>query len=153
MRLRRGEFCLRMAMEARLRERHLIGASGKVMNLSGVDFERLVLELLKHLGFSAEMTKTTGDGGIDIEAVLDRPIVGGRYLVQCKRFAIDTLVGSPAVREFYGALVADRKAAKGILITTSDFSAQARDFAKDLPIELINGTDLTKLLAQMSRDT
>lgn len=124
--------------------------SADLASLTGVEFERLIVTLLKALGFQAEMTKATGDGGIDIEAVLDRPIVGGRYLIQCKRFAADTLVGSPTVREFYGALVADRKALKGILITTSDFSAQAREFAGNLPIELIDGGKLAELLARLN---
>ena len=77
--------------------------------------------------------------------------VGGRYLIQCKRFAPDTLVGSPTVREFYGALVADRRAVKEILITTSSFSAQAREFAANLPIELIDGDALANLLAQTAK--
>ena len=127
-------------------------AIANLANLSGVEFEQLIATLLRNLGFTAEMTKATGDGGIDIEAMLDRPIVGGRYLIQCKRFAAETLVGSPTVREFYGALVADRKAVKGILITTSDFSAQAREFARALPVELIGGADLAKMLAEMSRE-
>jgi restriction system protein len=59
-------------------------------------------------------------------------------------------VGSPTVREFYGALVADRRAAKGILITTSDFSSQAREFAKNLPIELIDGAKLAVLLTRQN---
>jgi restriction system protein len=121
------------------------------MRLSGIEFEQLAVTLLRNLGFTAEMTKATGDGGIDIEAVLDRPLVGGRYLIQCKRFAPDTLVGSPTVREFYGALVADRRAVKGILITTSSFSAQAREFAANLPIELIDGHALVNLLTQTAK--
>jgi Holliday junction resolvasome RuvABC ATP-dependent DNA helicase subunit len=122
--------------------------------LSGVEFERLITSLLNSMGFAAEMTKATGDGGIDIEAVLDRPIVGGRYLFQCKRFAADSLVGGPTVREFYGAIVADRKALKGILITTSGFTQQAREFAEALPIELIDGERLASLLAEhMSNNT
>jgi Holliday junction resolvasome RuvABC ATP-dependent DNA helicase subunit len=122
-----------------------------LMRLSGIEFEQLAVTLLRNLGFTAEMTKATGDGGIDIEAVLDRPLVGGRYLIQCKRFAPDTLVGSPTVREFYGALVADRRAVKGILITTSSFSAQAREFAANLPIELIDGHALVNLLTQTAK--
>jgi hypothetical protein len=75
------------------------------------------------------------------------PIVGGRYLFQCKRFAPDNLVGSAALREFYGALIADRKAAKGVFITTSTFTPQARQFAEGLAIELIDGDQLRTLLA------
>ncbi len=94
---------------------NLSGAPTDWASLSGIEFERLIAALLNSMGLAAEMTKATGDGGVDIEAILDRPIVGGRYLFQCKRFAPNTLVGSPTVREFYGALVADRKALKGIL--------------------------------------
>ncbi|MBV9500002.1 MAG: restriction endonuclease [Acidobacteriaceae bacterium] len=115
--------------------------------LSGVEFERLIVDLLNNIGFTAATTKASGDGGIDVEATLDRPIVGGRYLFQCKRLAPEALVGSPTVREFYGALVADRKAVKGVFITTSGYTAQARDFAQNLPIELIDGEQLVQLMS------
>ena len=116
--------------------------------LSGVEFEKLIAALLKSMGFVAELTKTTGDGGIDIEATLDRPIVGGRYLFQCKRFAPDALVGCPTIREFFGAVIADRKAVKGVFVTTSAFTSQAREFAANLPIELIDGVRLAQLMTE-----
>jgi tetratricopeptide (TPR) repeat protein len=50
------------------------------------------------------------------------------------------------VREFYGALTADRRAIKGILITTSAFTAQAAKFAEGLPIELVARDKLQGLL-------
>ncbi len=103
------------------------------------------------MGFVAEITKASGDGGVDIEATLDRQIIGGRYLFQCKRFVGDNLVGSPTVREFYGALVADRKAVKGVLITTSGFTPQAREFAANLHIELIDGNGLAQLVREHGR--
>ena len=116
--------------------------------LSGVEFERVVTALLERMGFRAETTKASGDGGIDITATLDRPIVGRKYLFQCKRFAPDNLVGAATVREFYGALTADRQAVKGILVTTSGFTAQAQEFARNLPIELVDGEQLGRLLAE-----
>jgi holliday junction DNA helicase RuvB len=136
-----------------------------LMQLSGTEFEVCVTGLLQRIGFRTEPTRATGDGGIDIVAYLDRPIVGrdggidivayldrpivgGRYLVQCKRFTDATPVGAPMVREFYGAFVADRSAVKGLFITTSNFSAQAREFVQNLPIELIDGAQLKALLAE-----
>ena len=116
--------------------------------LSGVEFERLITSLLQRMGFQAEMTTATGDGGIDIVASLDKAIIGGRYLIQCKRF--ESLVGAPVIREFYGAVVADRRATKGILITTSGFTDQARQFADSLPLELIDRNRLEKLLAEFN---
>jgi Holliday junction resolvasome RuvABC ATP-dependent DNA helicase subunit len=132
-----------------LTARQVKGAPGahELDSLSGIEFEKLILSLLQRMGFHAEMTRTTGDGGIDIVANLDKPIIGGRYLIQCKRFA-ESLIGAPLVREFYGAVVADRKAVKGILITTSGFTTQAREFVETLPLELIDRDQLTNLLAE-----
>ena len=120
----------------------------EIDTLGGVDFEKVIAVLLRAMGFRTEMTEVTGDGGIDIVATLDRPLIGGRYLIQCKRFAPDKLVGAATVRDFYGALTADRCAVKGVLITTSGFTAQALAFAQQLPIELIAGQQLRELLAQ-----
>jgi restriction system protein len=123
-----------------------IGDPKSLELMSGAEFERLVTALLARMEFRAEMTKATGDGGIDIVAVLDKPIVGGKYLFQCKRYAPENLVGASTVRDFYGAVSAD-KAVKGVLITTSDFTVQAREFAERVGLELINLPKLRSLLA------
>lgn len=116
--------------------------------LSGIDFEKQIAGLLQAMGFHAELTAVTGNGGIDIVATLDGPLIGGRYLVQCKKFGPSKLVGEPAVRDFYGAVTKDRSAINFILITTSGFTAQALAFVRGLPIELIDGQGLRALLRQ-----
>lgn len=121
---------------------------GEITQLSGLAFEARIGALLERFGFQVLVTQATSDGGIDIVATLDRPLVGGRYLVQCKRYASESLVGVQALREFYGTLVADRTAVKGLFVTTSGFTVQAREFAKTLPIELIDGAALRALLNQ-----
>jgi len=123
------------------------GDPANLERMSGVEFERLVTVLLARMEFRPEMTKATGDGGIDIVAVLDKPILGGKYIFQCKRYGPENLVGAPTVRDFYGAVTAE-KAVKGILITTSDFTPQAREFAERVGLELINLPQLQSLLAQ-----
>lgn len=125
------------------------GAPPSVLaKMSGTQFEQVVTQLLFRMGFRAEMTKASGDGGVDIVAVLEKAVFGGRYLIQCKRYAPNSLVGAPLVREFYGALTADRKAVKGILITTSNFTTQAVEFAEGLPVELIDGNKLIGLFQE-----
>ena len=114
--------------------------------LSGIEFERLIARLLQNMGFRTQTTKATGDGGIDHRNA-DRPIVAGRYLIQCKRYAVDTPVSAPKVREFYGALVYER-AIKGVFITTSGFTADAKQYAKQVGIELIERTLLKQMLAE-----
>lgn len=117
----------------------------EMAEMSGQDFERLISRLLDAMEFRTELTKVSGDGGIDIIAVLDKPIVGGKYLFQCKRYAPDNLVGASAVRDFCGAVSADR-VVKGVFVTTSDFTPQAREFADKAGIELIDAAKLKALL-------
>jgi len=137
-----------------LRTRSVGPASpAEIDTLSGADFEKVIAALLRAMGFHTEITEVTGDGGIDIVATLDQPLIGGRYLIQCKRFAPDKLVGAATVRDFYGAVTADRGAVKGILITTSGFTSQALAFARQLPIELIGGQQLRALLAKYETPT
>jgi|SRR5208283_241769 len=56
-------------------------------------------------------------------------------------------------REFYGAVSADRKIVKGILITTSGFTDQAKTFAQEVGIELIDMEQLGRLLAQQGTNS
>lgn len=117
----------------------------EMAEMSGQDFESLICRWLDAMEFRTELTKVSGDGGIDIVAILDKPIIGGKYLFQCKRYAPDNLVGASSVRDFYGAVTADR-AVKGVFVTTSDFTPQAREFADKTGIELIDAAKLKALL-------
>lgn len=108
----------------------------------GIIFEKQVLALLKKMGFDAEMTKASGDGGIDIIAHKHDDIVGGKFIIQCKNWSKP--IGEPPIRDLYG-VVASENANKGLLITQSVFTAQAVEFAQGKPLELIDGQKLQEL--------
>lgn len=114
---------------------------------NGLDFERQVHALLKNMGFEAEITKASGDGGIDIIAHSKEHITGGKYIIQCKDWSKP--VGEPPVRDLFGVVTAE-SANKGILITTSTFTAPAINFAAGKPLELIDGAKFDQLLAKYS---
>ncbi len=111
----------------------------------GKEFEFEVRELLRLMGFDADITGYSQDGGVDIVAMNRSPLIGGRYVVQCK--AWDAPVGEPVLRDLFGTMHA-RGATKGILITTSSFTAAALRFAQGKPLELIDGTQYRELCAQ-----
>jgi Restriction endonuclease len=116
-------------------------------DLGGHEFEDLVERLLLKMGFATEGRKRSADGGIDIIAVSTQPLISGRYIIQCKRYT--NSVSSPIIRDLYGVVNASN-ANKGILITTSTFTSDASEFARDKPIELIDGIQLLNLLNQYS---
>ena len=114
-------------------------------------FERLVLDLLHAMGYGAreddlELTGQPGDGGIDGIISLDK-LGFEKVYVQAKRW--QGSVGRPEVQAFYGAL-AGRRATKGVFITTSGFSREARDFANHVAesVVLIDGQRLASLMIE-----
>jgi hypothetical protein len=111
--------------------------------LDPLEFEAAVRDLLAAMGYEARLTQASHDGGVDIEAFNPQPIVGGRVVVQCKRTS--GTIGAAVVRELYGVVTA-ANATKGVLITTSDFSTDARQFAENKPLDLINGRQLEQLI-------
>jgi hypothetical protein len=115
--------------------------------LGGHEFEDLTERLLLSMGFATEGRKPSADGGVDIVAISTQPLISGRYIVQCKRF--NHPVSSPIIRDLYGVVMSER-ANKGILITTSAFTSDAIEFARDKPIELIDGNELFSLLEKYS---
>jgi restriction system protein len=115
-------------------------------------FEDLLIELLVAMGYggagsgAAHALGKSGDNGVD--GVIDQDPLGvDQIYIQAKRYAHGNTVGSGDIRDFFGALSLKR-ANKGIFITTSEFTASARDTAQGLGtrIVLINGKELAKLM-------
>jgi restriction system protein len=109
-------------------------------------FEDVVLDVLVALGYggskpdAAERVGRSGDGGID--GVIREDTLGlDAIYVQAKKWAPDRNVGPREIREFLGALQ-DVEAAKGIFITTSSFSTDARELARRRRIVLMDGIEL-----------
>lgn len=113
-------------------------------------FEKLVLDLLVAMGYgTGELAKRvgqSGDSGIDGVIYLDRLGLEKVY-IQAKRWKDD--VGRPILQAFYGALAA-RRANKGVFITTSNYTPEARSFAAQVSdgIVLVDGRQLTKLMIE-----
>lgn len=120
--------------------------------LQGMDpfaFERLAQRILRECGFSqVEVTKKTGDGGIDGTGKLKiNGIFSFNVAFQCKRYS--GLVGAGAIRDFRGSLTTDIE--KGVLITTGAFSKSAREEASNpgkQQIDLIDGEELIGKIAE-----
>jgi len=118
----------------------------KIENNSPQFFERLVLELVREMGYGIDhmVLGRTGDGGIDGVIKEDKLGLDEIYF-QAKRWK--NTVPIHQVRDFGGALLG-KKSKKGIFITTSDFSTDAYEYVKtpDAKIVLINGQKLVQYM-------
>lgn len=123
--------------------------SEQLNRLSGIEFEKLCAAIISDMGFQIELTKASGDGGIDIIARNSLPLYRGKYIVQCKRYS--GTVGEPILRDLYGVVMSER-ANKGILMTTGTFTRSAIAFAEGKPLELIDISGIESLLTQGNYD-
>ena len=119
-------------------------------------FERLVVELLMKMGYgydrsSGSVVGKSHDGGVD--GIINEDKLGlSKIYIQAKRYAIGNNVGSHDTQAFVGAM---QKAQKGVFITTSDFTKEAKKYVREIqngsnatPLRLINGHELAKLMIQ-----
>lgn len=107
-------------------------------NLSAFDFEKKVAGLFEQMGYNANVTRATGDGGVDI--VLEKDTV--KIAVQCK--AHKDLVGPNIIRELAGVVVRDSYS-MGIVVGLAGFTTGAKDEAKKLHILLLDINNLIKM--------
>jgi restriction system protein len=122
----------------------------KVKCCSPKFFEQLVVELLVKMGYGGSIKEAgraigkAGDEGIDGIIKEDRLGLDTIY-VQAKRW--NDTVGRPEIQRFVGAL-AGQGAKKGVFITTSKFSEQAKDYAprNDTKVVLIDGEELAQFM-------
>lgn len=113
-------------------------------------FEKLVVDLLLAMGYGGSRKDAgaaigqSGDGGIDGIIKEDRLGLDIVY-IQAKRW--DGTVGRPVVQAFAGSLEGFR-ARKGVFITTSSFSKDAREYVERIEkkIVLIDGEQLAQFM-------
>jgi restriction system protein len=124
----------------------------KVMEQTPAFFEHLVVDLLVKMGYggsnsdAARVTQLTNDEGIDGIIYEDKLGLDKIYL-QAKRWT--NPVGRPVIQQFAGALVG-QNASKGVFITTSSYSKEARNYVAGLhqKIVLIDGSELAKYMIE-----
>lgn len=133
-----------------LRDALVIEIQQVVKTNSPAFFERVVVQLLLKMGYggtredAGQVVGKSGDGGIDGIINEDRLGLDVIY-IQAKRWEAD--VGRPEIQKFVGAL-AGNKANKGVFITTSGFTKEARAYAAQVnsKLVLIDGSMLAELM-------
>lgn len=130
-----------------------LDARPDLMAMSPTEFEHLIREL-----FDADpsidsveslITRQSDDGGVDGVIYIKQPFGRSMTVVQVKQYARNRSLGPVHVRELIGSMH-QVKAGNGLLVTTSDFTAQARTSARDFGrIELIDGNNLVHMIKEL----
>lgn len=114
-----------------------------VRQLPWRQFESIVGEAFRRRGYAVKENAVDGpDGGIDLVLQKD----GAKFYVQCKQWK-QTKVGVKPIRELYGVISAG-DAAGGFFVASGEYSEDAREFARECAIELIDAPALAEMIAQ-----
>jgi restriction system protein len=118
----------------------------ELLTLSPGEFEHLIRRLFEAIGMKSWVTQASKDEGVDGVAVNEDPIVGGLCIIQAKRYS--KIVGLEAVHALAG-MMDHKRAAKGVLVTTSWVGKASRDFAAaNGRIQIIEGRNLKHMLKE-----
>jgi len=124
----------------------------KIRNVSFMFFERLVVDLLVKMGYGGSVKdagKAVGQAGDEgIDGIIKEDKLGLDIVyIQAKRWKENSKVTRPDIQSFVGAL-AGKGAKKGVFITASDFTDDARKYEprNETKIVLINGKELADLM-------
>ena len=113
-------------------------------SISHADFLRLTLQAFARQGYAVEPSRAADADGV----LLGKN--GGRIAVLCKKYR-GAFIGRPVLQQFHGAML--RLGCKeGYLITTTDCSPEACEFAAGKGIVLYNGEGTTELLRKAFGD-
>lgn len=126
----------------------------KSLDQSPYFFEHLVVDLLVKMGYggsfanSAQVTQYVHDDGID-GIIYEDKLGLDKIYIQAKRYKLENTVGKPQIQQFSGALD-EQKATKGVFITTSSYSKEAKQYVEKLnkKIVLIDGQELARYMIE-----
>jgi len=121
----------------------------KIHEISAMEFEQVVAELLAGFGWHVNLTAATRDGGYDVLGVCeDAPNLYSTWIVECKKYSPERPVGINILRSLYG-IKHDLKSSNGVIITTSRFTRDARSFAAgNREIQLVDFDGIAAWLIQ-----
>lgn len=132
----------------RLREREwqrlassLVPSLDELRGLTWQQFEDEIARMFERMGYSVEQTPYTNDGGRDAILIKD----GVKYLLECKKYADGGQSGRPDLQKFHSAIITD-KAKSGFFVSAGAFTKEAVEWAATMPMELIDGQKLVRLM-------
>lgn len=112
------------------------------LKMSDRDFEFEVGKVYNRLGYQTQVTKRSGDGGVDVIAKKDNEII----YIQCKHYAPNTHLGAPELQAFWGCC-SGNGIKKGVMVCTSSLTKDASAFANKLKgkLEIVGMKELLVL--------
>ncbi len=109
------------------------------------DFEHFIAALWERMGWETSVSSESADEGVDVTARKESPYPQ-TLLIQAKRYGPNTTVGSPDIQQYASLRHQYNGVDKVLVVTTNEFTGQAKDLADRLNVKLIDGDTLARLI-------
>lgn len=117
----------------------------RIQQIDPYDFEHFVADLWEIQGWETRVSEKSNDRGVDVVAERDG-VVSERHAIQAKRYTDGNKVGRNEIQQYYSLKVQDDVADAAIVVTSSSFTSNAKVWAYENNVKLVDGQDLTDLL-------
>lgn len=130
-----------MASEVTLRRR--------LQAIDDYEFENFVADLWRRRGYDATVSNGSRDMGVDIEAFDTSGPFDRKEVIQAKRYSEGNKVGRPKIQQYHTLKEQDAEADMAVVVTTSEFTRTAEDWADEHNVKLVDGDGLVELVEEI----
>jgi len=111
------------------------------------EFEAFCAKLWHRQGWDTTATRDVKDDAVDVEMYRDGGGFTQKAVLQAKRYQAGNNVGAGDIRE-YNSLRDQEDAEFAIVVTTSDYTKDAREKIREMPVRALDGDDLIDLVTE-----
>jgi hypothetical protein len=119
----------------------------ELRQLDSYQFEKLVADIWDAKGYNTTVRKASGDRGVDVEAVIKKPIQQ-KLFIQAKRYKEGNKIGSQKVRKYATLYQQADDIDLVVVVTTSTFTEGAVNLAWDLNVHIVNIDDTIRKIVE-----
>lgn len=117
----------------------------QLRQLEASQFERFLAAIWDRRGWETDVTTESRDRGVDVVVTRNNPYQE-KKLIQAKRYRAGNRVGSPEIREYNSLKDQEENVDQVLIVTTSDFTEDARSIANKLNVKCIDGPTLVQIV-------
>jgi len=123
----------------------------RMQQIDPYEFENFVAEVWDGRGWETEVSQGSNDMGVDVVAKKSDGLMEQKAVIQAKRYADGNKVGRPKIQQYHALKQQDADADAAVVVTTSEFTRGAEEWAEEHNVKLIDGDQLVEIVADQGR--
>jgi hypothetical protein len=123
----------------------------QLQTIDPYEFEHFVAELWEEQGWETDVSQGSNDMGVDVVAEKSDGLMDQKAVIQAKRYGEGNKVGRPKIQQYHALKQQDTEADAAVVVTTSEFTRGAEEWAGEHNVKLVDGGDLVDIVDDTGR--